>query len=234
MPRFAWVAGAATAITVAMTCWLVAGWGGPDVVLAVDDLGFVVLAAFATSCAAYAAWQSRARQRAAWVCMAIGLAGWTAGSAAWAYYEWWLHTSPYPSIADAGYLMLPVFMCIGLLILPVGSSSYTTTRLVLDGVIVASSLFVISWFSVVREMFATGRASAFDVGLSLAYPLSDLVVVTVALMVLARARPGSRTPLVLVTAGIGLMYAADSGWAYLTSHNDYQTVSVVDLGWAFG
>lgn len=234
MPRFAWVAGAATPITVAVTCWLVAGWGGPAVVLAVDDLGFVVLAAFATSCAAYAAWQSRARQRAAWVCMAIGLAGWTAGSAAWAYYEWWLNTSPYPSIADAGYLLLPVFMCIGLLILPVGSSSYTTTRLVLDGVIVASSLFVISWFSVVREMFATGRASAFDVGLSLAYPLSDLVVVTVALMVLARARPGSRTPLVLVTAGIGLIYAADSGWAYLTSHNDYQTVSVVDLGWAFG
>lgn len=234
MPRFAWVASVATVSTVALCVWLIAGWGGPDVVLAVDDLGFVVLSAFAAACAGYGAWRSQGRQRAAWVCIGIGLAGWTAGSAAWAYYEWWLNTSPYPSIADAGYLLMPVFVCIGLLIMPVGATGYTNTRLVLDGVIVAASLFVISWFSVVRGMFAVGAVSTFEVGLSIAYPLADLVVVTVSLMVLARARRGSRTPLVLLAAGIGLIYVADSGWAYLTSHNDYRTVSVVDLGWAFG
>lgn len=234
MPRFAWVASGATVFTVALCVWLIAGWGGPDVVMAVDDLGFVAMSAFAMGCAGHTARRSQGRQRVAWVLITIGLVGWTAGSAAWAYFEWWLQTSPYPSIADAGYLMLPVFVCAGLLVLPVGASGYTHTRLVLDGVIVAGSLFVIAWFAVVRQMFATGRATSFEVGLSLAYPLTDLVVVTVALLVLARARSGLRAPLMLLTAGIGLMALADCGWAYLTSHDDYSTVSVVDLGWAFG
>jgi diguanylate cyclase len=234
MPRFAWVAGAATLVTAGFCVWLTAGWGGPEVLVAADDLGFVVLSAFAMCCAAHAAWRSRGRQRAAWTCMAIGLAGWTGGSAAWAYYEWWLNTSPYPSIADAGYLMLPVFLCAGLLLLPTGVSRYTHTRLVLDGIIVAASLFVIAWFAVVRSMFAAGQASVFEVALSLAYPLGDLVVLTVALVVLARARAGHRMPLVLLTAGVLGVALADCGWAYLTSHGDYRTVSIVDLGWALG
>ncbi len=65
--------------------------------------------------------------------------------------------------------MFPVFVCAGLLVLPVGASRYTYTRLVLDGVIVAGSLFVIAWFAVVRQMFENGGgATTFEVGLSLA------------------------------------------------------------------
>ncbi|MGJ6124941.1 EAL domain-containing protein [Mycolicibacterium sp. Y3] len=234
MPRFAWVASAATVTTAAWCAWLMAGWGGPDVVSAADDLGFVAVSGFATSCAGYTAWRALGRQRLAWIFITIGLFGWTVGSAVWAYYEWWLGTAPFPSLADAGYLMFPVFVCAGLLVLPVGASGYTYTRLVLDGVIVAGSLFVVAWFAVVRQMFANGGATTFEVGLSLAYPLTDLVVVTVALLVLARARPGNRAPLVLLTAGVVLMALADCGWAYLISHDDYRTVSVVDLGWAWG
>ena len=44
--------------------------------------------------------------------------------------------------------------------------------------------------------------AGFALGLSLAYPVADIAILTVAVLVLARARTGQRTTLALLTAGI--------------------------------
>jgi diguanylate cyclase (GGDEF)-like protein len=229
-----WLTGVSSAIAIGFAAWLIGGWGGKSTVEAVDDLGLVGFALFAAVCSGFAAWKSSGRQRVAWICFSIGAGGWVVGSALWAYYELWADVAPFPSLADAGYLILPVAVCVGLVFFPVGYTGQSQTRLVLDGLIFAGALFEVAWVLVLRTIYESGGASRFAGGLSLAYPVADLVIITVAVMVLARARTGQRTTLTLLTAGIVLIALSDSGFAYLTAHNAYKTASLIDLGWAAG
>jgi diguanylate cyclase len=234
MPTAARVGAGATVATLVFCVWLLGGWGSPQTRVAVEDLGFVALSLFATVCAGHAAWRFRGRQRAASICIAIGLAGWTVGSVLWAYYEWWLRVSPFPSLADAAYLMLPVFVCIGLLIAPVGTSPYTHTRLALDGFIVTAAFFQIGWFTVLGALFDAGGAGPFTVGLALAYPIVDLVVLTVAVLVLGRVRPPYRRSMALLTSGLALIGIADGIFVYMNSHNDFSLNPYSSVAWALG
>ena len=52
-------------------------------VAAVGSVGALIMGVFATGCAVNAAWAARSGQRFAWVALATGLGGWTAGSAVW-------------------------------------------------------------------------------------------------------------------------------------------------------
>jgi diguanylate cyclase len=234
MPRVGRVGAAATVATLAFCVWLLSGWGSPQVRIAVEDNGFVVLSSFATACAAHAAWRFRGRQRIASFCVAVGLAGWTVGSVLWAYYEWWLQVSPFPSPADVAYLMLPVFVCIGLLIAPAGASGYTHTRLALDGFIVTAAFFQIGWLTMLGGLFDAGGASRFAVGLALAYPVTDLLVLTVAVLLLGRVRPPHRTALTLLTTGMALISIADGMFVYMNSHDDFTLTPYSSVGWALG
>jgi hypothetical protein len=137
--KVAWLIGVASAIGFA--AWLIGGWGGKSTVEVVDDLGLVGFALFAAVCSGFAAWKSSGRQRVAWICFSIGAGGWVVGSALWAYYELWADVAPFPSLADAGYLILPVAVCVGLVFFPVGYTGQSQTRRVLDGLIFAGALF---------------------------------------------------------------------------------------------
>lgn len=234
MPIAARVGAGATALTLVFCVWLLGGWGSPTTRIAVEDIGFVALSLFATVCAGHAAWRFRGRQRISSLCIAIGLAGWTVGSVLWAYYEWWLQVSPFPSLADAGYLMLPVFVCIGLLIAPVGASGYTRTRMALDGFIVTAAFFQIGWLTILGALFDAGGASRFAVALALAYPVVDLAVLTVAVLLLGRVRPQHRLALTLLTSGMALISIADGIFVYMNSRNDFSLVPYSSVGWALG
>ncbi|MBJ7463484.1 MAG: GGDEF-domain containing protein, partial [Mycolicibacterium sp.] len=224
----------ATVATLAFCVWLLGGWGSPHARIAIEDLVFVVLALFVTGCCAHAAWRFRGRQRTIWVCVTIGMAGYTAGSAIWTYHEWWRAESPFPSAADFGYLLLPVFVCIALLMVPVGASGYTHSRLALDGIIVAVAFFQIGWWTVLDQVFRDGGASGFAVGVALAYPVLDLGVLTVAVLVLGRARLAERRSLTLLVSGMVLIAVADGVFVYTNSHENLTAVTYGSVGWAVG
>ena len=228
------VGAVATVATLAFCVWLLGGWGSEDFRIAFEDNVFVVLSLFATGCAAHTAFRCRGRQRISAAFIAIGLAGWTVGSVLWAYYEWFLKVSPFPSAADIAYLMLPLSICIGLLIAPVGASGYTYTRLTLDGFIVTAAFFQIGWLTILGGLFEAGGASRFAVGVALAYPIADLLALTVAMLLLGRARSPDRTPLTLLTVGMALMTIADSIFVYMNSHNDFRLTAYSSVGWALG
>ena len=78
-----------------------------------------------------------------------------------------------------------------MMLFPIGYSGQSRARFVLDGMIVAGALFEISWVSVLRRVFESGGESRFAVGLALAYPVSDIAIVTVALLVCLAHRRAS-------------------------------------------
>jgi diguanylate cyclase (GGDEF)-like protein len=217
---------------VAFAGTLIGQWGGYPVAKTVSDYGLLVLAVFAAGCSALAAASAGGRQRLAWICLAVGLSGWAGGEALWIFYEQVLQQSPFPSLADASYLLFPIGAGLAIALFPVGYSGHSRVRVVFDGFIVAGALFEISWVFVLRGVYDAGHTSAFALGLSLAYPLADIVILTVALLVLARARTGRRTTLVMLSVGVVLMALSDSAFAYLTAHGMYFSGHVIDIGWA--
>jgi diguanylate cyclase len=235
LPKICWITGFAAAALIVIAVWLLAGWGGDATTRAVSDVGSVAFGLFALVCAGIAAWSGRGRDRGAWICLMIGLAGWFVGDAIWAHYELWRRVpGPFPSVADGAYLVFPVLACLALVLFPIGYSGQSQIRLVLDGLIVTGSLFVVSWVSVLRTVYTARGTRHFALGLALAYPVSDWVTITVAVLVLARTHTGQRATMTLLTAGIAAIALSDSGFVYLIAHNDYVSGSVIDLGWLAG
>lgn len=235
MPKALWISGIAGVALVVIGVWLIAGWGGGDTTRTVSDIGSVAFGLFALTCAGVAGWSARGRDRGAWICLMIGLAGWLVGDAVWTHYELWAGArGPFPSVADAAYLLFPVGACLALVVFPIGQSGQSQTRVVLDGLIVAGSLFVVSWVGGLRRLFTSSAGEHFRFGLALAYPVSDLVTITVAVLVLARTHTGQRAVIALLTVGITLIALADSGFVYLVARNGYLSGNVIDLGWLAG
>ena len=234
MPTVARVGGGAAVATIAFSVWLLTGWGSPDVRVAVEDLAFIVLAVFVTGCCMYATWRARGRQRVVWGCVSAGMIGYTFGSVIWAYYEVWQVASPFPSIADVAYLVLPIFVCIGLLAVPHAASGYTHGRLALDGVIVAVAFFQIGWWTVVDTLLAADGTGRFLLGIALAYPMLDLGVLTVAVLVLARAPAGQRQSLALLVGGMTLIAVGDGIFVFTNTHDNDSWVPFSSIGWALG
>lgn len=234
MLRTKHVATAAAVVFVAFVAWIVGGLSQGMALKVVDDIVFVVLTIPSAVLAGLAARSTGGRLRAAWIAMAIGLAGWAIGDILWAYYELVLDEVPFPSIADAAYLVMPVGFCVALLLFPAERSGQFRGRMLLDGVIVAGSLFLVSWVTILSSLYQADADTMLSLVISLAYPISDVVILTMAAIALMRAAPEQRLVLTLLTAGIACIALSDSAFAYLSAKNGYGTGNAIDIGWVAG
>ncbi len=232
MSKTGWVGAGAVVVGVAFAAALISQWGGESMAFNVSQIGLQAFATFAVVCCAMAAWSAEGRQRKAWMAMTFGVTGWAIGAALWIYFESIAHVPPFPSLADAGYLMFPIGAALAMVLFPVGYSGHSRIRFVLDGLIVAGALFEISWVFVLRSIFESEGTSRFALTLALAYPVSEIAIVTVAVLVLARARTGQRTTLAMLSVGVLFMALSDSAFAYFTAHGMYASGHVIDIGWA--
>jgi hypothetical protein len=102
-------------------------------------------------------------------------------------------------VGDAGYLLFPVDAGAAVLLLSVSDSGQSRKRLLLDGVIVAASMFLISWVTVLDSVFRTGSDTSLAFAVSLAYPVADMAIITIGWARLVAAyrptRNGPETPL---------------------------------------
>ncbi len=182
-----------------------------------------------------AARASAGRVRAAWAAMAGGMSAATVGEAIWAGRDVLQRELASPSIADALYLLFPVGMLAALILFPGGRGRQSQGRLVLDGVIMGGSLLIVSWLTVMHPAYTAGASSRAQWVVSLAYPLSNVVILTVATVVLARAGAGARLTLTLVTLGLLSMTLAESIFAYLSlGSGPLSGHHVIETGWTAG
>jgi diguanylate cyclase (GGDEF)-like protein len=160
--------------------------------------------------------------------MGLGMAGWTIGQAFWSYYQIFSNTPlPSPSMADVGYLTMPVFALPALLSLAAEHSRPTAASgrrrawavFVLDGLMVVGSLFILTWASALGSVVHKGAPSTGEFVVAIAYPVTDLilVVIVVLLAVTRRVPHHLRTQLWLLGSGLVGISASDSIFAYLIS-----------------
>ena len=161
-----------------------------------------------------------------WRLLGIAALSWSAGQMVWTYYESVLGQEvPFPSLADVGSLGLPPFAAAALLSLPLSAPGLAgRVRTLLDGLMVAASLLLCSWIIVLGPVIRSGSDSFLAQLISLAYPIGDVIVITLVLYTWLRARHlHQRLPLSLSLVGTGLLAfaVADSGFTYLTTIEAY-------------
>ncbi len=199
-----------------------------------SDTLLVVVAAAAAFASAVTARVTGGRVRAAWLSMTAGLTGFTVGAAIWRYYQVSGNQAPFPSVADIAYLILPVMTAIALVLLATGLSRTSRTRLILDGLIVAASFTIVAWVLVLEEVVEAERVNEVKVAVSLSYPVLDAAVLTVAVLVLARALPGQRRTLAFLALATSCIAISDGAFVYLAATQRHSQFEVIDLGWLAG
>ncbi len=200
----------------------------------------LLLVATAAGVVSLARWRRESGpERRFWLLLGLAQLSWAAGQAVWTWYESLLGREvPFPSPADLGYLGLPPLAAAALLTLPLAAPTLAgRMRTLIDGLMVAGSLLLISYILVLRPIFQTAADSQSSRLISLAYPLGDIAVITIVIYTWLRARQSGRHLMVslpLVGGGLLAFAAADSGFTYLTTSGLYSSGGVIDLGWFIG
>jgi len=216
--------------------WITLRWGGVSLTEGIDDIGEAAVAFLAAGVCGLAAWRHRGRIRVAWILIGVSAFLWAAGETVWSFYEVGLRQQvPYPSLADAGYLGAMPFAVAGILLFA-AANRRTISRLagVLDGAVIAGSLLVVSWGTILGTVYRAGSDSLTSQLIGLAYPVSDVIVLTMVLLLVGRVHRSAQLPLSLLAAGLLANLLADSGFAYLTTVNTYGPAQPIDTGWVAG
>ena len=228
--RVVWV-GVATAGLLFFAGMLLSGGGAasPAGAGVIGPVGSAVMALLATGCAARAAWAGRGGQRRAWLAMAIGLGGWTAGAGVWCYIALGgiapISTS---SAAEIGYVVLPFCGLAAALLVPTRDDSRFGIGLMIDGVIVAASLFVVLG-SLVLGRVDSGGFPRIMLAIITAFYLG---IVAMALIVVRKAEPGHRLSTGLLSAGFAAIGTA--GAINIYAHSAHFPGEIVSVGWLSG
>ena len=231
------ITASATLLSVAFVGVLQVGALSDFAVTLISNGGQLLAAVAGSAGCAVAAARSEGHRRRAWVCLSAGTGAWAAGQAVWSFYEVVLGREvPFPSLADVGFLAFPLVAGVGLLIWSgaQGHEALARGRDVMDGAIIAVSLLVLSWVTVMAPIVESSGGFSSALVLSLAYPLGDVVLGTLVLILLFRSQ-SERMTLALLAVGLGGFALADSLFLYMTTQGTYSSTDLVSSGgWVFG
>jgi diguanylate cyclase (GGDEF)-like protein len=232
-PRVA-ILGFATIALCVFAGWLLLGEGDPRAEVLTAKVGAVAFSALAVASATAAAIRGAGPARVAWTCLSVGLVGWLAGDLLLVYPALMGDPRPsFPNIADFAYLLLPAGACAATVFAPVDNRGRSGLRMLLDGMIVSSSLFLVAWMLGLRELYVASNISAAAFALSVTYPFANLTMISSSAVVVTKAPPGRRLPPILLVLGFLVIGITDSAFVYRVNHpplDDYMLI----LGWAVG
>jgi signal transduction histidine kinase len=235
-------AAVALAVVVGGACaaWRLTEFGGERVTVAAVD-AFSVLTALAAAVACLRSSRSRCdssrawtmSMRRAWRLVGLAVLAMGAGDAIWMWYDVVLRRDvPCPSLADVAYLGSVPLMAAGVLSFPVAPARRAARlRTLMDGVLIAGCLLSISWVTVLRPLYRQSHVPLVERVVELAYPLGDVTIATIALILLARTRGRALGPLWLVAAAMVVFAVSDTLYLYLDQTNRYGNGNLIDVGW---
>src|ERR1700682_3695675 len=173
------------------------------------------------------------RSRFAWVLLRTAALAWAAGEGVGAYYQFIGVQLMYPPITDIGHLAAVPLAVAGIAVFPGRHRGASRMPFLLDGAILAGALVLISWATVLGSVYHAGTSGT-PALTGLAYPISDIVMAVMALLLVGRTAGAGRLPLLLVMTGIFANLLADSGSVYLTTVTGEAPPQIMGTGWAAG
>ena len=234
---FAAAAAAAAAISVLFAGWTAGHWISDSATVSIDDIGEAVAAFVAAASCGFAAARTSGRTRVAWGLFALSALSWAVGEVVWSIYEVGMGVEvPFPSLADAGFLVAIPLAVAGVLAFTSAPTRLATRgETVLAGSIVALSLLFVAWAAGLSNVYATSTQSLATQVIALAYPVGDIIIATTLVVALRRARRADVGRMLLLIGGLACNALADSAFAYMTANGTYGVLgSALDTGWVVG
>jgi diguanylate cyclase len=238
--RLVWLAAAVAAVIALDSTPLLTS----DAAIVVDDAAQLAAGVFAAAACWWTAQRTIGSQRSWRLFMAVGMVGWSIGQAIWSWYQIVADTPlPCPSLADVGYLTMPVMALPALLSLAGGRRRFIgegqrhgSEVYFLDGVVVVGSLFVITWATSLGTVVHSVAPTAPAFITAVAYPATDLIlVVIVGLLAVTRRVPEQYgTQLALLGGGLVAISVSDSIFAYIIASGGDTMPPLTNAGFIAG
>ncbi len=145
------------------------------------------------------------KDRRGWLLIGLGIAALTIGDSLWSYFELVVRVDPFPSSADAFYLLFGPLFAAGLLqLMPGPRNRLEGTKLGLDLAITLGAISLYFWRFLLAPPFTWGM-NTWMTSVTLAYPLLDLLLLSLLLLMVFQGRSGSLTGRVVVLLGLGIV-----------------------------
>jgi hypothetical protein len=235
------VAVAATLAALLFAAWLSVDLGGP-LLSAIVDHGTTALVALGAGMACLAAarrappglGQAGTRVRRGWRLVGVAALVWGAAKLVWTYDALVLH-KPLGIGVDSGYLAAIALLIAGTLTFPVAVGQPAERgRSLLDALIIAASLLVVSWVTTLSPLIdlinRTDPSQLTEAQVVImATPFFDLAVATVAVSLLARTRRHDPAPISMVAMALLALAVASSGHLHLEATGRYGGYHMIDL-----
>ena len=178
-------------------------------------------------------WIHRPSDSRPWLILSLGLALSSAGDWTFVILDKFLHIEPFPSVADGFYLTGMALVAVALLWLVRGRVPGGDRAGLLDALIVAVGVGMVSWVFLMAPIVADSSQSLGEIAVALAYPMLDILLLGV--MVRLLLAPGRHvTSLQFLIAAVLAFLAADYPYAVIALAGTYQTGQIVDGGWLIG
>ncbi|MEV6577806.1 EAL domain-containing protein [Streptomyces sp. NPDC051582] len=216
------------------------GWGSGELAEIMGDFGLSAAALLAAvSCYTYAR-TIDSRERPAWLLFAFSSLMGACGNGVWGWYEVVLgETVPKPSLADFAFLCFAPPAIVGLLVLakrPVTRAGWVC--LGLDSWLIGGSLLTLSWSLALAHAARTAQSGAPGsvprAALSLAYPLLDIALVSMVLVLHFRRSEANRSAVNTAIAALALTVLSDALFTSPLLSAEYQSGQLLDAGWFAG
>ncbi|MFD7628907.1 putative bifunctional diguanylate cyclase/phosphodiesterase [Streptomyces sp. NPDC059851] len=216
------------------------GWGSEELAEIMGDFGLSAAALLAAvSCYTYAR-TIDSRERPAWLLFAFSSLMGACGNAIWGWYEVILGVPmPKPSLADIAFLCFAPPAIVGLLVLakrPVTRAGWVC--LALDSWLIGGSLLTLSWSLALANAARTAQSDASgsvpQAAFSLAYPLLDIALVSMVLVLHFRRSEINRSAVNTAIAALALTVLSDALFTSPLLSAGYQSGQLLDAGWFAG
>ena len=229
----------ASAVCVAYLVQVMLSWSSVADRSLYANLGMIPIG-FAATVVARSAVQTQtdARSQWAWRLLGAAFACYCGGDILFFVYQNVLGQSPFPSLADAGYLVYYPLLLAGLLFLPRHGENRGRLRLraaICAVLVLGGGAAVFEWL--LLPALQSPVEDHFAFALSVGYPLGDLFLLAGVAWTLFRRVAGGRSTVLLLTAGVCVGLVADLVYGYQTIHGTSQPGGLSDalfmVSWAF-
>jgi PAS domain S-box-containing protein len=210
------------------------GWGrDPVLKVVIGDWLFNTLL-LSTSAACFVRVALSSRRRAAWIAMGAGLGLWACGMLYWTLVIRPLEEPPYPSLADVLYLSFYPCAYAALALTAKRQLGRMYPSLWLDGLIGGLGIAGLGAAFVLPPIVAATGGSKAAIATNLAYPLADLVLIALVVVMYAMSgwRPGRGWQ--LIGAGLVVFSVADSLYLYRVATDTFVEGTLLDALWPTG
>lgn len=191
--------------------WLGLRWGVEAQQLFLGNVLYILPTLIAALVTLATALKHQGKARRGWLLISLSLLAQSVGNSIWGYLELVAKAEPFPSPGDFFYLMFGPLLAAGLFqLMPPARDRLEGSRLVLDLAITVGAVGLYFW----RFLLAPPLAWSMDLwvtSVSLAYPLLDLLLLSLLLLIVMR-KPRDEPPrleLILMGLGIAAQVGAD-------------------------